>query len=288
MRVIVTGGTGRAGRHVVRALADAGHEVVNLDRVRAQDLGLDLPGESCQVELADAGEVYDAFGQYRPAGVVHLAANPAPRGHARTAVFANNVVTAYNVLQAAGDLGVRRVIYASSEMATGLLTEGMVPRQIPFDESERHPSPNAYALSKYLSEVIAESLSVRYPGTAFVGLRINNVIPPERYDLLQARRDDPRTGRGNFWSYIDARDVGTACRAALEGASAGHEVFLIAAADTSADRPLRELMAEHYAGYDRVAPDHDDFASAFDCGKMARHFGWRPSYSWRRPAGGQA
>jgi nucleoside-diphosphate-sugar epimerase len=69
------------------------------------------------------------------------------------------VLTAYNMLQAAGDLGVRRVIYASSEMATGLLTEGQTPRQIPFDESERYPSPNAYALSKYFSEVIAESLA---------------------------------------------------------------------------------------------------------------------------------
>ncbi len=278
MRVIVTGGSGKAGAFVVRELAETGHEVTNLDQSRPRS---GLPGRFIHLDLTDAGEVYDAFFQYRPAGVVHLAANPAPRGHARTAVFANNVVTAYNVLQAAGDLGVRRVIYASSEMATGLLTEGRVPRQIPFDESERHPSPNAYALSKYLSEVIAESLSVRYPGTAFVGLRINNVIPPERYDLLQARRDDPRTGRGNFWSYIDARDVGTACRAALEGASAGHEVFLIAASDTSADRPLRELMATYYDGYDSFAPDHDDFASAFSCAKMERFFGWKPSYSWR-------
>ena len=58
-------------------------------------------------------------------------------------------------------------------MATGLLTEGAVPSQIPFDEAERRPSPNAYALSKYISEVIADSLAVRYPQTAWVGLRIN-------------------------------------------------------------------------------------------------------------------
>ena len=108
-----------------------------------------------------------------------------------------------------------------------------------------------------------------------------NVIPTDRHDTLQARRADPRLGRGNFWSYIDARDVGTACRAALVGDSAGHEVFLIAAADTSASRPLRELMAEYYDGYDRVDPGHDDFASAFNCSKMERFFGWKPRYSWR-------
>jgi hypothetical protein len=69
-------------------------------------------------------------------------------------------------MQAAGDLGVPRVVYASSEMATGLLTEGTAPTQIPFDETEWHPSPNAYALSKYISEVIADSVAVRYPQTA--------------------------------------------------------------------------------------------------------------------------
>lgn len=280
MQVLVTGGTGKAGQHVVRDLVAAGHTVVNLDVVRS----LDLPGDFCRVDLTNAGEVYDAFFQFRPEGVCHLAANPSPAGQARIDVFDNNVRSAYNVLQAAGDLGVRRVIYASSEMATGLLTEGKTPTQIPFDESERWPSPNAYALSKYLSEVIAESLALRYPETAFVGLRINNVIPPDRYDILQGRRDDPSTGRANFWSYIDARDVGTAYRAALEGESTGHEVFLIAAADTSADRPLRELMAEYYADYASFAPDHDDFASAFNCAKMERFFGWKPTYSWRQQA----
>ncbi|HZG65535.1 MAG TPA: NAD(P)-dependent oxidoreductase [Herpetosiphonaceae bacterium] len=279
MKVVVTGGTGRAGQWVIRDLVQAGHEVVNFDITRPA--GLDLPGEFCRVDLTDAGEVYDALFQFRPEGVCHLAANPSPSGQARIDVFDNNVRSAYHVMQAAGDIGVRRLIYASSEMATGLLTEGATPTQIPFDESERHPSPNAYALSKYLSEVIAESLSLRYPNTAFVGMRINNVIPPDRYDILQARRDNPATGRGNFWSYIDARDVGTAYRAALEGESSGHEVFLIAAADTSADRPLRELMATYYDGYDRFAPDHDDFASAFSCAKMERFFGWKPSYSWR-------
>ena len=277
MRVVVTGGSGKAGQWVVRSVAEAGHEVVNFDRVPLDG----LPGEFCRVELANAGEVYDALFQFRPQGVCHLAANPSPGGQAQIDVFDNNVRSAYNLMQAAGDAGVRRLIYASSEMATGLLTEGVVPTQIPFDESERRPSPNAYALSKYLSEVIADSLSLRYPQTAIVGLRINNVIPPDRYDILQERRENPGAARANFWSYIDARDVGTAYLAALEGASAGHEVFLIAAADTSVDRPLRELMATYYDGYDRIAPDHDDYASAFNCAKMERFFGWKPSYSWR-------
>jgi nucleoside-diphosphate-sugar epimerase len=279
MRVVVTGGSGRAGQWVVRELAQAGHEVVNFDVVDRPDL--ELPGAFCRVELEDAGKVYDALFQFRPEGICHLAANPAPGGQAQIDVFGNNVLSAYNLMQAAGDIGVSRVVYASSEMATGLLTEGKVPSQIPFDERERYPSPNAYALSKYLSEVIADSLAVRFPRTAWVGLRINNVIPPDSYDRFRDEWEDPGRSRGNFWSYIDARDVGTAYRAALEGSTSGHEVCLIAAADTRAKRGLRDLMAEFYDGYDSFAGDYEDPTSAFNCSKMKTLFGWTPSYSWR-------
>ncbi len=102
MRVIVTGGSGRAGQHVVRELVDAGHEVVNIDMVNLAG----LPAEFCRIDLTDLGEVYDAFFQFRPEGVCHLAANPAPSGQARVDVFDNNVRSTYNVMQAAGDLGV--------------------------------------------------------------------------------------------------------------------------------------------------------------------------------------
>lgn len=234
MRVVVTGGVGRAGQWVVRLLSQSGHRVTTFDTADRPEL--DLPGDFCRVDLTNAGQVYDALAQYRPEGVCHLAANPSPSGQAQIDVFDNNVVSAHNVMQAAGDLGVARVVYASSEMATGLLTEGVTPGRIPFDESERRPSPNAYALSKYLSEVIADSLAVRHPGTAWVGLRINNVIPPDEYGRFEQEWIDPELSKANFWSYIDARDVGTAYRAALEGSSTGHEVCLIAAADTRAQQ----------------------------------------------------
>ncbi len=279
MRVVVTGGTGKAGQWVVRSLAGAGHDVVNFDLVDRPDL--DLPAEFCRVDLTDAGKVYDALFQFRPEGICHLAANPSPSGQAQVDVFSNNVLSAYHLMQAGGDLGVTRFIYASSEMATGLLTDGAVPGRIPFDETERLASPNAYALSKYLSEVIADSLAVRYPSTAWVGLRINNVIPPDTYDRFAAEWEDPSLSQANFWSYIDARDVGTAYLAALEGSSTGHEVCLIAAADTRAKRGLKELMAEHYSGYDSFADDYEDPKSAFDCRRMEQLFGWTPSHSWR-------
>jgi nucleoside-diphosphate-sugar epimerase len=76
MRVVVTGGTGRAGRWVVRLLAEAGHEVVNFDVVNRAEL--ELPGEFCRVDLADAGKVYDTLFQFRPRGHLSSGGEPGP------------------------------------------------------------------------------------------------------------------------------------------------------------------------------------------------------------------
>jgi nucleoside-diphosphate-sugar epimerase len=134
-------------------------------------------------------------------------------------------------------------------------------------------------LSKYIGEVIADSMVVRHPEMSICSLRINNVILPDRYDVLQYRRDHFPAGGGNFWSYIDVRDVATAFRAALEGQSEGHEVFLIAAADTCLDIPIHEAIERHYGPGGEYAPGHGDHQSAFDCAKIERFFGWKPRHS---------
>lgn len=279
MKIIVTGGSGKAGRHVVRELVEGGHEVVNLDRAGLEG----LPGQLIRLDLTDAGEVYDALAQVRPDAVAHLAANPSPGGFARNGTFVGNVAQTYHVMQAAGDLGVRRFVYASSEMATGWLTTETLPPRFPFDETARVDSANAYALSKYLGEVIADSLALRYPTMSMVSLRINNVIPPEESEAMLGprRREFPGPGSANYWSYIDARDVGTAFRAALEGKSTGHEVFLIAARDTCIEVPIREAVKIRYGSEGSFAPGHGEHQSVFDCRKMEKYFGWTARHSWR-------
>ena len=279
MRVIVTGGSGKAGRFTVRELAEAGHEVLNIDKTRPAE---DLPGAFILTDLTDAGEVYDAFAQFHPEGVCHIAANPSPGGFPRQQTFQNNVMSTYNVMQAAGDSGVNRLVYASSEMATGWLTTEDLPPSFPFTEDHRVDSPNAYALSKYLGEKIADSISVRYPAMGIVSLRINNIIMPDGYHVLEQRRKGyPEAGSSNYWSYIDVRDVASAFRAALEGKSGGHEVFLIAAADTCIDIPLEEAVGKRYGSGGSFLPGRNPHDSAFDCRKIERAFGWRAKYGWR-------
>ncbi|MFP4510023.1 MAG: NAD-dependent epimerase/dehydratase family protein [Spirochaetaceae bacterium] len=282
MSVLVTGSSGKVGRATVLELSEAGYEVVHVDRVRPPG---DLPGEWRQADLTDTGAVYDIFHQVRPDWVCQIAANPDPAHFPGPQIFQNNVMTTYNVMSAAGDTGVTRLVYAGSEMATGWLTSDRHPPVLPFTEEHRIDSPNPYALSKYTGEVIADSMVPRFPGMSLVTLRINNVIVPggpHGYDVLETRRKGyPHAGSANYWSYIDVRDVASAFRAALEGTSTGHEVFLIAAADTCLDVPVRTAFRDRFGEDGPFVDGHGDFDSAFDCSRIREWFGWEAKHSWR-------
>ena len=130
-RIIVTGGSGKLGRHVVRRLREDGHDVVVLDRAGAAD------GDVVLTDLTDYGPVVDAVtGIDEPHqgvdAVVHLAAVPAPGRIPDSATFHHNMVTTYNVFQAARRAGVKRIVHASSETVLGLPFD-VPPPYVPVD-----------------------------------------------------------------------------------------------------------------------------------------------------------
>lgn len=282
MKVLVTGSSGKVGRFTVRELADAGHNVVHVDRTRPPE---DLPGQWRQADLTDAGSVYDIFHQVKPDWVCQIAANPDPEHFPGPQIFRNNVMTTFNVMSAAGDVGATRLVYAGSEMATGWLTTDEHPPKIPFTESDRVDSPNPYAQSKYLGEIIADGMVPRFPQMSIVTLRINNVIVPggpHGYDVLEFRRANyPYEGSVNYWSYVDVRDVARAFHSALEGTSPGHEVFLVAAADTCLDVPIQKAFRDRFGEEGPFLDGHGEYDSAFDCSRIREWFGWEAKYSWR-------
>ena len=131
MRVVVTGGSGKAGRWVVRDLREHGHDVRNVDvRHDGSEHGL------CVVaDLADAGQALEVLRDAE--AVVHLAAIPAPEIRSEAETFRINALSTYNVFAASVKLGLQRVVWASSETLIGLPFERERPRYAPIDE--HHP-----------------------------------------------------------------------------------------------------------------------------------------------------
>ena len=236
MRIVVTGGSGKAGRWVVRDLREHGHDVLNVDVVHDGS----AHGLCVVTDLTDLGQVNDVL---RGAdAVVHLAAIPAPEIRPEGETFRINTVSTWNVFHAASTAPLGRVVWASSETVLGLPFE-RPPDFAPIDETITPRPESSYALSKLVGETLAAQLN-RRTGIPFVGLRISNIMEPADYARFDSWQDDARVRKWNLWGYVDARDVATACRLAVEGSTTGAEVAIVAAADTAMRRPSKDLLAE--------------------------------------------
>ena len=286
-RIVVTGGSGKAGRAVVRELIEHGYSVVNVDLVPP-------PEPLChflKVDLNDMGQAVDAL--RRAAGtverrrpfeladaVVHLAGIPAPGLAPDVTTFQSNLMTTYNVFSAATMLGVERVVWASSETLFGLPFTREMPAFAPITEEHPMLPESGYALAKGLAEEMARQMHRWNPDTSFLGLRISNIIDAREYAMFAHWQNDPNIRKWNLWSYVDSRDVAQACRRGLEAAPAGAHHCIIAAADTVMARPSRDLMAECFPRVPITRPI-GEFESLQSTATAQRLFGYVPRHSWR-------
>ena len=272
MKLVVTGASGKAGRAVVRDLVEYEHEVLAVDLVS--------PSESVApfllVDLTEFGETLECLAGAE--AIVHLAAIPAPGIRTEETTFRTNMLSTYNVFEAARLLGLRRVVWASSETILGLPFEREQPAYAPIDE-EHPPFPeSSYALSKLLAEELGRQLH-RWSGMPYVALRFSNIMEPDEYERFPSYWDDASLRRWNLWGYVDARDVAQSCRLALE-ADVGADHFIVAAADTVMNRPSRELMAEVYPSVP-YRPTAGNFDTLLSIEKARRLLGYEPRWSWR-------
>ncbi|WP_123305570.1 NAD-dependent epimerase/dehydratase family protein [Bogoriella caseilytica] len=278
MRIAVTGGSGKLGRHVMTRLRADGHEVLNLDREGVRDPGL------IRVDLTDYGQVLDAVlgVEERHGGLdalVHLAAIPAPGLHPDSATFGNNILSTYHVFQAARRAGVRRIVYASSETVLGLPFD-TPPPYIPVNEEYPARPESTYSLVKHLEEQMAVQLTRWDPDLSITALRFSNVMDVADYVQFPAFDADPMLRRWNLWSYIDGRDGAQAVARALERAQPGFEAFVIANADTVMTRSSAELAAEVYPGVE-VVKELGEHETMLSIDKARRLLGYEPQHSWR-------
>lgn len=278
MRIALTGSSGKLGTVVARELRAAGYDVIGMDVVGTRGPSF------VEVDLTDYGQVVDAFGAVgdRHDGidaVVHLGAIPAPGIRSDVATFHNNMAATFNVFWAAVRLGIRRIVYASSETVQGLPFDAPPP-YVPVDE-EYEPRPESvYSLVKTLEERLAVELVRWHPDLSITALRFSNVMVPEDYAEFPSFDQDARLRKWNLWGYIDARDGAQAVQRALDGAPAGFDNFLIAAADTVMSRPNEELLAEVFPDVP-VAREFGPNDTLLSIDKARRVLGFDPRHSWR-------
>ncbi len=274
-RVVVTGGSGRLGRNVISHLLEHDYEVLSLDIVPP-------PRQFCDSWLCDlrrSGDLYEAF--KGADAVLHLGAYQAPNLTPDCETFSNNVTATYNVLKAAVDLDVRRVVCASSIAAYGFLyaQRNWTPDYLPLDEDYPCRPQDPYALSKVFGEQLADSFT-RYSGLTVVSLRFSGVNFDPTYRTLPKRWADPGLRMGAFWSYVDARDAAVACRLALEASLSGHEVFNIAAATSRYLEPTDELVRKYSPGT-RIKDGYSGCWGGLDVAKAAEALGFEAVHVWQ-------
>lgn len=271
--IVVTGSSGKAGRATVADLVEHGYDVLATDLVApTTNLGADF----IAADLTDQGQTIEVLGGAR--AVVHLAAIPAPGRWPPTTTFTVNTAMNANVFMAAAQLGLERVVWASSETTLGLPFDDP-PRYAPVDE-DHYPVPaTTYALSKVVGETMAEHIA-GWAQIPFVGLRYSNIIEPDAYAAFPSYWPDPALRRWNLWGYIDVRDAAASCRAALEAEVTGSHNVIIAANDTVMDRPSRELLAAEFPEVE-LTRDVDEFGTLLANDGARALLGFDPQHSWR-------
>lgn len=288
MKIAVTGGTGSwdrgVGPVVIAALEAAGHSVTNIDR--AIPGGIESHG-FIRADLTDYGQTFAALHGHD--AVVQLAANGEPDWNhvSGAARFHTNTLIAYNVFQAACFLGIKRVVWASSETVLGFPFT-IPPALLPTIDEEPAIPTSSYGISKAVTEDLARHMHRVY-GTTFVGLRFSNIFydTPGHvtgYDRLPQFWADPMSKRFDLWAYVDSRDVAQSCLKGLTADIEGAPVMTIAAADTVQTQTNQDLVAMAFPGC-QLRPGTGPHDSLISIDTARRLIGYEPEWTWRRVLG---
>ena len=305
MRVIFTGGSGKAGRHILPYLASKGHEILNLDLV-AYPTSSSLPHSfyTLKTDLRDSGQVFNALTcAFSPAdfelptssiatasrvsadAIIHFAAVPRVMLVPDNETFATNVLSTYNVIEAACKLGIRKIIIASSETTYGsCFSQGdraLFP-QFPLTEDLDVNPEDSYALSKLCGERTARTFARRFPGTDIYCLRIGNVIEPHEYERDFPRfLDRPEVRYRNAWSYVDARDLGQICHLGLLKSGLGWQVFNATNDEITTREDTKEVL-ERYAGSSEVKGELGKREAPLVNRKVREVLGFKEEHNWKK------
>lgn len=276
-RIIVTGAKGGTGRSIVEVLRGAGHTVIGIDLLPWDGREADY----VQLDLRNAAGLNDVFAGAD--GVVHFGSPPGDTLLSTTEAFHMLTVAGFNVFQAARNVGIRRVAWASSIEVYGNLA---AHRVLPITESGPLSAPSIYGASKVLLENLARDFW-RWSNMSIAGFRLTRIIydTPEGKDKLKRFANTQSLGADCLWSYIDARDVATACQAWIESDVEGAEVFNLGADNVHVEVPTRQLLEAH--GYDHLQcpAEWGEHQTLFSSEKIRTMLRWQTRFDWKQILG---
>ena len=287
MKVLVTGGSGRAGKYVIKELVKRNHQVVNGDIIESHQNLENSKVKFKKINFTDYGETI--FATEECEAIIHLAAIPSPGVIPNEEIFRVNMLSTFNVLQAAEEKGIEKIVLASSVNALGagwpatLWGEPPIaPKYFPIDE--KHPTRNkdVYSLTKWLGEEMAESFA-RKRTVQISSMRFHALWDEKMSkEFLKNGNKKNMTGHAaaGFWAWTDRRDAASACVMSIDGHCTGHEAFFINGKDTILDIPSKDATSELFPNV-AYKKEIEEFGTLLDITKAKEILGWEPKYSWR-------
>jgi UDP-glucose 4-epimerase len=289
-RILFTGGSGKAGRHVLPWLASRGYQLLNFDLKPSEHPAI----PTLLGDMTDEGQVFNAMTMHfgfdgftcgqPPApvdAVVHFAAVPRVLLQPDNETFRVNVMGTYNVIESAMKLGIRKVIIASSETTYGVcFAEGDTDyHAFPLDEDYDVDPMDSYGLSKVTNEKTARAFAARYKADIYA-LRIGNVIEPHDYARFPGFVANPPLRKRNAWSYIDARDLGQIVHRCLQTDGLGFQVFNAVNDTITADGPTGDFLKKWCPDTPHLRPLVGDEAPLSNR-KIREKLGFKEEHPWR-------
>jgi nucleoside-diphosphate-sugar epimerase len=298
-RIVFTGGSGKAGRHCIPYLLNQGHKVLNLDLI---DFPADhLPeGKSVytlKTNLTDAGQTFNALSSLfdmseyglpehpgPPDAVIHFAAYARNMIVPDSETYQVNVMSTYNIIEAATKLGIKKIIIASSETTYGVcFAQGDAEYDsFPLDENTYDRNPmDTYACSKLTGERIGRSFARRFDADIYA-LIIGNVIEPHEYARdFPVHVGKPETRKRNAWSYIDARDLGQICDLCVQKSGLGFQVFNATNDRITTTVPTKKFLEENCKGT-KITREMGEWEAPLSNKKIKDVLGFKEEHDWRK------
>ncbi len=202
MRILVTGGAGYIGSHVVKALGEKGYEVVVYDNLSTGNKWAVLYGKLIEADLSDHLTIDSLLKEFKPHAVMHFAASIVVNESVREPLkyYFNNTSNTIKLLMAMAKHNVKNFIFSSTAAVYG------IPDNLPANEEAPMKPINPYGASKMMNEIILRDFSNADDTFKYVSLRYFNVAGADNKGRIGQAYKDPthlitralKTAKGQF------------------------------------------------------------------------------------------